>query len=316
MPASTKPLHALLVIELIGSCLAGTVLLFAIAHTMPHTKLVSVDIFTLQVNELPTARPFEPVVHLADAGPTPVAISQATLVAVPAPTLALVFALPPTTAPPQTLAAPGPMQDLLTLDHGPLDANAQLQLYVVSLSFVAASPQDALQLAKKLNFIGRDSHPSNMCGPLSIAILRATGLLPVDTVLDPFWLLNPRLPLAKTLLAKTFPATRFDHFSSEVPLNQMDWHATPLHPADFLYLYAGKGGSFEHMLVVTRVDAVGRAFAVTNHKTAQGFVVDEVLLYDPADPQVGIFAKWTSSPMDEFGSTGFGGFELWRLRQP
>jgi len=70
------------------------------------------------------------------------------------------------------------------------------------------------------------------------------------------------------------------------------------------------------MLFVNRVDAAGRAFAVTNHNTAEGFVVDEVLLYDPADLSVGIFAKWTSSPMDKFGGTGFWGVELWRLRQP
>jgi hypothetical protein len=197
-----------------------------------------------------------------------------------------------------------------------LDGDAQVQLYKVSLSFVAASPQEALRLAKKLNFVGRDGHPSNMCGPLSIAILRAAGLLPADTVLDPFWLLNPRLPLAQGLLARTFPLARFDHFRSDVPLNKLDWSITPLQPADFLYLYAGPRGSFEHMLVVNRVDAGGRAFAVTNHKTAEGFVVDEVLLYDPADPGAGIFAKWTSTPMDEFGATGFGGVELWRLRQP
>jgi hypothetical protein len=333
LPSANKAFRALLGVEIIGSCLVGVVVIFAMARYMPQSKGSPAEQPTatqaaVAVKGLPTAKL---IVHLALLSPTPRWVfsmpptaTATPLGATPAPSPSPlpVLALPPTATATVSVAvavaqaAPDPIKDLSTLDHGPLDGDAQVQLYKVSLSFVAASPPEALQLAKKLNFVGRDGHPSNMCGPLSIAILRAAGLLPADTDSNPFWLLNPRLEMAQSLLARTFPATRFEHFSSDVPLNKLDWHVTPLQPADFLYLYAGPRGSFEHMLVVNRVDAGGRAFAVTNHNTANGFVVDEVLLYDPADPSAGIFATWTSSPMDKFGGTGSGGVELWRLREP
>jgi hypothetical protein len=118
------------------------------------------------------------------------------------------------------------------------------------------------------------------------------------------------------LLDQTFPAERFDHFQFSIPLNDMDWHAFPLKAGDFLYLYAGSGGTFEHMLVVTRVDEHGRAYSVTNHATPEGFVIDEVMLYDPANPGIGKFSEWTDRQNNKLGTTGFGGFELWRLTQP
>ena len=68
--------------------------------------------------------------------------------------------------------------------------------------------------------------------------------------------------------------------------------------------------------MVTRVDNAGRAFSVTNHATSDGFVIDEVLLYDPAQPGTGKFFEWTVRRNNKLGSTGFGGFELWRLAVP
>ena len=70
------------------------------------------------------------------------------------------------------------------------------------------------------------------------------------------------------------------------------------------------------MLVVTRVDDNGRAYSVTNHATSDGFVIDEVMLYDPANPGLGKFSEWTNRQNNKIGTTGFGGFELWRLTQP
>lgn len=69
------------------------------------------------------------------------------------------------------------------------------------------------------------------------------------------------------------------------------------------------------MLIVTRVDYQGRAYSVTNHDTEEGFIIDEVMLYDPRDPSVGIFAQWTRREKQVLGSTGFAGFEVWRLIQ-
>ena len=58
----------------------------------------------------------------------------------------------------------------------------------------------------------------------------------------------------------------------------------------------------------------GRVYAVTNHLTSNGFIISEVLLYDPNDPNAGMFPAWTARPNAETGSTGFAGYELWRLR--
>jgi hypothetical protein len=96
----------------------------------------------------------------------------------------------------------------------------------------------------------------------------------------------------------------------------MDWHMNPLYPGDFIYIYAGTGGTFEHMLVVNRVDSDGRAYSVNNYLTPNGFIISEVLLYDPADPNAGMFSAWTARPNSKNGSTGFAGFEVWRLQTP
>jgi beta-lactamase class A len=40
------------------------------------------------------------------------------------------------------------------------------------------------------------------------------------------------------------------------------------------------------------------------------------MLYDPANPGMGKFSEWTNRLNNKIGTTGFGGFELWRLAQP
>jgi hypothetical protein len=191
----------------------------------------------------------------------------------------------------------------------------QLQrLQDASLDYVALTPADGIQIARSLNIVKNDGDPTNICGPLSMAILRDAGFVDPYIKIRDFWLLNPNDN--RRLLDQTFPAERFDHFQFSIPLNDMDWHAFPLKAGDFLYLYAGPGGTFEHMLVVTRVDENGRAYSVTNHATPEGFVIDEVMLYDPANPGIGKFSEWTDRQNNKLGTTGFGGFELWRLTQP
>jgi hypothetical protein len=69
------------------------------------------------------------------------------------------------------------------------------------------------------------------------------------------------------------------------------------------------------MLVVTRVDSQGRAYSVTNYNTEQGFVINEALLYDPADSNAGLFSQWTEKQFQKLGSTGYAGFEVWRLKE-
>jgi hypothetical protein len=224
-----------------------------------------------------------------------------------------IFALPPSATPENT---PTFVSDEQFLASGPLTVPQQMLLNIASLKYVAPTTQEAIRIAQEINFIGNDGHPSNMCGPLSIAILRDAGILNPDTNLSKFWLLDPKQNSTRKLLASTFPEERFENFKFTTPLNQFDWNSFPLQPGDFLYIYAGIGGNFEHMLVVDRVDYQLRAYAVTNHATPDGFVITEVLLYDPEDKNIGIFHTWTERHYAMLGSTGFGGFELWRLRSP
>lgn len=184
-------------------------------------------------------------------------------------------------------------------------------LQAASLSYLANSPDAALTIAHALGYAQGHGDPNNMCGPLAIAILRDAGL--ISKYVDPqaFWLWRPdKNPgLAET----TFPADRFAHYQFSEALNQFDFKSFPLQPGDFLYLYAGNTLSYEHMLVVTRVDEAGRAYSVTNIKTNAGFNVQEVMLYDPNQPGAGQFYQWTDPQNIKVGLTGTGGFDLWRM---
>ena len=205
------------------------------------------------------------------------------------------------------------MLDLLEsgyiVETGPLSLRGLLRLYDTSIKYIRLTSDDSRILGEEINGKGYGS-PTDICGPLSIAILQEAGL--VDANIDPhkFWLLNPDVWVDRRLLAKAFPPERFENIQFKIKLNQVDWSETPLQPGDFIYIYAGTGGNFEHMLVVNRVDIDGRAYAVTNHKTKDGFIISEVLLYDPSDPYLGMFPIWTARPNAEMGSTGFAGFEL------
>ena len=221
------------------------------------------------------------------------------------------------TVPSPTPTLSGSSLDLFTSGYftetGPLDIWGQIRLYRASLKYVRQTTEDSRLLGEQINGPGYGA-PSDICGPLSIAILQDAGL--VDTSLDPydFWLLNPDVWEDRWLLAKTLPPEKFENARYKIKLNEVDWHETPLQPGDFVYIYAGTGGNFEHMLVVNRVDSEGRAYAVTNHLTTDGFVISEVLLYHPDKSNVGMFPVWTARANAESGSTGFAGYEVWHLR--
>ena len=200
-------------------------------------------------------------------------------------------------------------------DVGPLSLRQKFQLYNTSLTYIRENSQDSRILGEDINGKGYGA-PSDICGPLSIAILQEAGI--VNPGLDPhaFWLLNPDVWDDRRLLAKAFPPDKYESFRVRTKLDKINWMETPLFPGDFVYLYAGAGGNFEHMLVVNRVDSQGRAYSVTNRNTEYGFIISEVLLYHPEKPNVGMFPIWTEWPKKEMGATGFGGFEVWRMRSP
>lgn len=197
---------------------------------------------------------------------------------------------------------------------GPLTREQQIKLYEASLFFIAPTYEQSKQMSVLINN-ARFSDPSTTCGPLSIAILQRAGILSVDFVAHDFFLINPDLGKDRVIIESVFPQEKYSDIRYKVRIDQFDWNANPLAPGDFIYIYMGTGGNFEHMLVVNRVDSQGRAYSVTNYNTGQGFVINEALLYDPADSNAGLFSQWTEKQFAKLGSTGYAGFEVWRLKE-
>jgi hypothetical protein len=198
---------------------------------------------------------------------------------------------------------------------GSLTHRQQAELYRASLRYVRNTVTESKQEAKDINGVGYGD-PSNICGPLAIAIMRDAALIPADVIPHDFWLLDPRAPTDKAKLQVVFPPDDYEHLTVPTRLDKVDWLANPLEPGDFLFIWHGSGGNFDHMLVVNRVDQDMRAYAVTNFGTSEGFIIGETMLYDPHDTGAGIFHTWTREKEAILGSTGFGGYEIWRLRSP
>lgn len=196
---------------------------------------------------------------------------------------------------------------------GPLSNAEQVAIYRASIAYVKETVREAKAESKAINGVGYGD-PTNICGPLAIAILRDAGVISPDIVPYDFWLLNPVLVLDQRKIEQAFPADQFTHVKFTTPLNKVDWTSAPLEPGDFVFIWHGSWGNFDHMLVVNRVDSAGRAYAVTNFGTAEGYVIQETMLYDPQDPNAGIFHTWTQARDQILGSTGFGGYEVWRAR--
>ncbi|MBM3152850.1 MAG: hypothetical protein FJZ96_11745 [Chloroflexi bacterium] len=150
----------------------------------------------------------------------------------------------------------------------------------------------------------------SVCGPLAFAILQDAGLVSRSVDLYDVWLLDP--PEDSHLLERIFPRVAFEWITITLPIDEVDYRQFPLKAGDLLFIYSGTSGDYSHVLAVTRVDGQGRAYAVTNNYTADGFVIQEYLLYDPAQPGVGLFYEWTDPANASLGLTGFGGFDLWR----
>jgi hypothetical protein len=261
--------------------------------------------------------------------PSPTPTAAATLTASPTPLPTFTPSPIPPTATPLPSLTPSPVPPTATLTTterliadgslhfaGPLSNVEQIRLYEASLKYIATTSVDSHRMSKDINGVGYGD-PDNICGPLAAAILRDAGVLPPETVPHDFWLLDPLQVSGQQVLRASFPAAQYDYTRTTTPINKMDWNTFPLVPGDFLFLWHGSWGNFDHMLVVTRVDKELRTYAVTNYGTQQdGFIINEAMLYDPNDPSAGLFHTWTRERDAILGSTGFGGFELWRPRVP
>lgn len=306
MLSDIKYLGLGLMIGILGTALVIAAIFFSTvsAPTPPATMT-----FTPEPTQQPSSTPVPP-------SPTPTPSSTPTFTPIPTlivPTLnTTVVASTPTETPDpilSTIEAGG------LIFSGPLSNAQQIALYRASLNYVQPTVKDSLRAAKEINGVGYGD-PSNICGPLAIAILRDAGLIATDTIPHDFWLLNPIIPEDRKILDRTFPPDRYLYTKSTIPLNKMDWRTSPLQPGDFLFIWHGSWGNFDHILVVNRVDSNLRTYAVTNYGTPDGYIIAETMLYDPNDAHAGIFHTWTQERDAILGSTGFGGFELWRLRAP
>jgi hypothetical protein len=198
---------------------------------------------------------------------------------------------------------------------GPLTREQQINLYEASLFFIAPTYEQSKQMSVMINN-ARFSDPNTTCGPLSIAILQKAGIISKEALVPhDFFLINPDLGKDRGVIKTAFTPEQYTNTRYKIRIDQVDWGTNPLMPGDFVYIYSGTGGNFEHMLIVNRVDSRGRAYSVTNYNTNQGFVIDEALLYDPADSNAGLFSQWTEKQFAKLGSTGYAGFEVWRLKE-
>lgn len=197
---------------------------------------------------------------------------------------------------------------------GVLTPEQQIRLYNTSITFIASNSEESQRIGEQITGNGYGS-PTLICGPLSVAILQNSGLLTMNIIPMDFWLLNPFLGKDRAMINRVFPEDQYENYIIKTSINKINYTEFPLLPGDFIYLKHGSGGTFDHMLVVNRVDKDGRAYSVTNYYTEQGFIINEVLLYDPLDTNTGMFKQWTKKRNAPEGATGFGGFELWRLRR-
>jgi hypothetical protein len=199
----------------------------------------------------------------------------------------------------------------------PTELRWELRLEAVAATFITEDPQATAALARRLGYLSSGQEdPSNMCGPLSAAILQEAGLLPATVGpvanLKNYWLANPATNGRPWSL---FPRDQYVVYHFATGTDRFDFAEWPLMPGDFVYTYSGRG-SFSHMFVVTEVDAAGRAYTVTNQlQPDAGYLVQRVMLYDPREHEAGVL----HSPCVECGSwrrrTGLGGFDVLRRRE-
>lgn len=234
-------------------------------------------------------------------------------------------ATPTTEPPPLAAETPVPAEDQALFSNtsqvqgsgSPYTQDQLARLDASAKMFQAGTPAEAVKVARDLGYLRGSEHPSSMGGPLSVAILRQAGFISAYTDLHDFWMLNPRPAEDIAILETIFPKDHFLWYFNQQPIRDFNFSQFPLQAGDFLYIFAGEGGTFEQMCTVSRVDEAGRAYTVTNINTPDGFIIQEVMLYDPTQLGQGQFATWTDRQFIlTTGTTGFGGFQLWRRQVP
>jgi hypothetical protein len=199
----------------------------------------------------------------------------------------------------------------------------------VAQSYKAGTNREAMEVSNSLLF-RNDASPSNICGPLAMAILMQWKLNEdgsiskrTGTNADPYrvegtippemWLGTPTNDPARYRIA--FPPQEYRRYHVQQSIGVLDFDNIPgagsLQPGDFLYL---DGGSFTHYIAVSKKDQQGRVYCVSNlhsNEKSGEFVIDEVVLWDPAKKD-GYLRSWARGVGADNASTGTAGFYLWR----
>lgn len=217
---------------------------------------------------------------------------------------------PPTLTP---TIQPSPTPDpAISGDGGVLTLVQKQRLAAAAIKYVAPTESEAIKVARSIGYLVNEGHPASMCGPLSLVILQKAGLIDPAIDLHSFWYLDPRPGVDYNLVKASFPPEHYQWISLHTSIDKIDFKANPLFAGDFIYIYAGSYGTFEHVITVDRVDSSGRAYTVTNLHGPDGYTIKEVMLYDPANPGIGQIHDWTNFKNLKYGVTGFGGMDIWR----
>lgn len=184
-------------------------------------------------------------------------------------------------------------------------------------AYLADNTQAADLVAKRIHWLdaGAVEGPATMCGPLVWSLMHDAGALPPDRGgwsdgPRSFWLAKPSVNGRPWSL---FPISDGHAYAFHEPLGSFDFNKFPLYPGDFFYTYSKRDG-FDHMFLVTEVDASGNVYTVTNlveTVPAPKATIERVLLLNTHDPTVGIARnQWAHDRVH--GRTGQDGFEIFR----
>jgi hypothetical protein len=188
-----------------------------------------------------------------------------------------------------------------------------------SQSFLASTTAETYQVAYMIDWQDQNEteSPTSMCGPLTWAILAQAGALPPgyggwSSGSLSFWLPDPETNGRPWNL---FPKWMYTLERYDTPIERFDFTAAPLYPGDMVYTYAKTDG-FDHILVVTEVDADGGRYSVTNLikvSPEKKYTIQRLLLYSASDPTAGIWRnEWATDRVN--GTTGQRGFEVFRWK--
>ena len=206
-------------------------------------------------------------------------------------------------------------------------------------SFIREDPTSTLALVQSFDYVREapgvspQESADNTCGPLGVSILSKAGIFyPLKTPVDlrDWWEPDPRLGMPWGMLDMShYQLYQFLTFTADgiignqvtrynIPgdlnngVQTFDFKAFPLCPGDWIYTRS-VGNGFDHLWVVSEVDAQGRAYAVGNipEATSDRFVVNRILLFDPSDPTVGGFKR--NFVNHHAGTSGKAGFYLLRI---